>query len=403
MNILLVSSYLPYPLFSGGHVRLFNLLKELSSKHEITLICEKRPFQTNKDIEEIKKICKEVITIPRKKQWSLGNILAAAFSFHSFLVTGHTQKELKKIIKESLEKNTFDLIHVETFYVMQNLPETKLPVVLVEHNIEYQVYARFMHKAFFLLKPFLAMDIAKIKREEKKFWKKANALVAVSKEDQEVMRKYGYDPSLVANGVNTDQFAYRTKNTASDEKKILFLGDFAWIQNRDAVIFIIKDIWPKIKQQMTSNKVPDVTLWIVGRQIPDSIKSLTNDPDILFDEVSSVKPTQELFQEASLLLAPIRIGGGTSYKILESMSSGTPVVTMQMSADALGAKDGDELMVGNTAEELAEKSVQLLQDTQLSMKISKNGRALVERNYTWEEIGKKLDEVYQKAYGILNT
>ena len=51
MKILMISSYLPYPLYSGGQVRLFNLIKELSGKHEITLICEKRKHQTDDDIK----------------------------------------------------------------------------------------------------------------------------------------------------------------------------------------------------------------------------------------------------------------------------------------------------------------------------------------------------------------
>jgi glycosyltransferase involved in cell wall biosynthesis len=117
----------------------------------------------------------------------------------------------------------------------------------------------------------------------------------------------------------------------------------------------------------------------------------------VFDESSSSLPTEKIFQEASVLLAPIRIGGGTSYKILESMSSGTPVVTMQMSADALSAKDEQNLMVGNTSQELAEKSLSLLSDDALYKTIAKNGRELVEKNYTWKEIGKKLEEAYQKA------
>src|SRR6188472_94235 len=119
MKILVVSSYLPYPLHSGGHVRLYNLIKELSDKHEITLICEKRTHQTEADIKEVEKICKKVITVERKKQWSLENIAASAFSSQSFLVTGHTHSLMQEKIERELTNNPYDLIHVETFYVMQ--------------------------------------------------------------------------------------------------------------------------------------------------------------------------------------------------------------------------------------------------------------------------------------------
>src|SRR4030067_1900834 len=121
MKILIVSSYLPYPLFSGGAVRLFNLLKEISKENQITLICEKRDYQTENDVKELEKICKKVITVNRKKQWSVSNILKSVFSKNSFLVTGHTLPLMRKKIEEELNENKYDLIHVETFYVLQNL------------------------------------------------------------------------------------------------------------------------------------------------------------------------------------------------------------------------------------------------------------------------------------------
>src|SRR6266571_3410274 len=147
MKILMVSSYLPYPLLSGGQVRLYNLIKELSAKHEITLICEKREYQTEKDIKEVEKICKKVITVSRGKQWSLQNIIKSGVLRNSFLVIGHTHKAMQEKIAEELAEDKFDLIHVETFYVMQNIPQVNLPMVLVEHNIEYQVYQRFVDRA----------------------------------------------------------------------------------------------------------------------------------------------------------------------------------------------------------------------------------------------------------------
>ena len=128
MNILLISSYLPYPLFSGGHIRLYNLIKELSKKHKITLICEKRDYQGEAEISELKKFCKKVITVNRKKQWTIGNILKTGLSPQSFLITGHTNLEMKKEIQREINGFQFDLIHVETSYVMQNLPITEIPV-----------------------------------------------------------------------------------------------------------------------------------------------------------------------------------------------------------------------------------------------------------------------------------
>ena len=97
MKILMVSSFLPYPLFSGGQVRLYNIIKELSKRHEITLVCEIRPNQTQDDIKEMEKYCKKVLTVKRKKQWTLKNIIETGLSKNSFLITN--DKKSKNFFK----------------------------------------------------------------------------------------------------------------------------------------------------------------------------------------------------------------------------------------------------------------------------------------------------------------
>lgn len=399
MKILMISSYLPFPLHSGGHVRLYNLIKELSVKHEITLVCEKRPQQTHTDVLEVEKICKKVITVNRKKQWSIENVLRAASTNHSFLVTGHTHHEMQKKIKEVLLEKTFDVIHVETFYVIQNVPVVPLPLVLVDHNIEYYVYKKFRNRVSLPLRPILDIDIAKMKKEEQACWKQATQVVAVSEADKKVMEKIGLQPALVPNGVNIEQFSFKEKSFDKlRTKRILFIGDFKWLQNRDSVEFIIKEIWPLMNQESRiKNQEVDIKLWIVGRTIPESVRHLTSDPSVLFDEESSTKSTPQIFQEADVLLAPLRVGGGTSYKILESMSSGTPVVTMPMSASAISAIDEKDIMVGRVAQELADKTLELLENKNLYAKIAKNGRKLIEENFSWKQIARELEAVYDSV------
>lgn len=393
MKILMVSSFLPFPLFSGGHVRLYNLIKELSGKHEITLVCEKRDNQTQKEIEEIEKICEKVITVNRKKQWTVKNIAKSVGSPNSFLVTGHTHQEMQGRISKELENNKFDIIHIETFYVYQNLPSVSIPVVLVEHNIEYLVYQKFADSVSPFLRPFLKQDVAKIRKEEEASWRRATKLVAVSSDDKKVMENADIVPEIVANGVDVDKFRVKLKTKNVKYKKVLFIGDFKWIQNRDAAKYILEEIWPEIKLKIKTENT-QVKLWIVGRKIPAAIKALTSESDVLLDEESSVRPTEELFQEADVLLAPIRVGGGTSYKILESMSCGTPVVTTPLSADAIEATDNENILVGRTPAELAEKTVKILVDEKLYETIVVNGRKLIEEKYKWKKIASDLENIY---------
>jgi polysaccharide biosynthesis protein PslH len=396
MNILLVSSYLPYPLFSGGHIRLYNLIKELSLKHKITLICEKRDHQGDAEINELKKFCKKVIAVSRRKQWSLGNILKTGLSLSPFLVIGHTSSEMQGEIKRELNENQFDLIHVETSYVMQNIPTTETPVVLVEHNVEYLVYKRFADKAPLFLRPLLYIDVLKLKYWEEDMWRRVSRLVAVSESEKKIMEKIRKDVIIVSNGVDITKFKAKSPmlKVSEGEKRILFIGEFKWMQNRDAIGWIIKEIWPKLMAEF----VPSMTgggikLWVVGRNIPDSVRKLTSDKNVIFDD-NAPKETEEIYNKSDLLLAPIRVGGGTSFKILEAMACGVPVVTTDL-GNAVEAQSDSEIVIAKSPEDFVIKIKKLLENKEFYETISVNARKLIEKKFNWEKISKDLNSVYE--------
>lgn len=382
MKILMVSSFLPYPLINGGNIRLYNLLKNLSDNFEITLICEKREFQKISDIKEVEKFCKKVVTVDRKKQWTFSNILKSGLSVNPFLIVGHTNSEMKNKIKEELKKEDFDLIHVETFYVMQNLPKTNIPIVLVEHNIEYSVYKRFVDHSPFFLRPLLSWDVKKMERIEKSFWNKAKVLVAVSGKEKEIMNA----DVVVPNGVDIEKF--KPKTSQKKEKRILFIGDFKWLENRDTARWIIRKLWPEIKVKIQESK-----LWIVGKNMPDDIKKI-KDSRIILDE-NAPSDASVIYSNAFILLAPIRMGGGTSFKILEAMSSGVPVVTTSFGAE--GITDGNDLVKANNIKEIVDAVLKLFNDKKYYEDISKRGRDLIEEKFNWKSITKELEKIYQKT------
>lgn len=389
MNILLVSSYLPYPLYSGGHVRLFNIIKHISKRHTITLVCEKRKYQTEDDIAALKRYCKDVVVFDRQKQWSLQNITKTGVSFYPFLLTGHKIPQMQTTIEQMLKEKKFDLIHVETFYVMQNIPQTVIPIILVEHNIEYLVYKRYAQTAPFYLRPFLFIDIAKLRYWEQFFWTKATKLIAVSNEEKQIMGRT--DTVVVPNGVDCKQFSFSQKETSKKEKTLLFIGNFTWVQNRDAALFIIKEVFPKIMDTYKG----ELTLWIVGKHIPETLKKYAT-KHIFFDENAPGK-TSDIFKKADVLLSPIRIGGGTSFKILESMASGIPVITTSLGLEGMEATAGKHMIVADSAQDLASQTILLLNDGKLYKEIARNARWLVEKKFDWNTIVEKLDIVYKEA------
>lgn len=359
------------------------------------MVCEKRDYQTNTDISEMEKFCKKVISIKRKKQWTLKNILKSTFSMDPFLVVGHTNLAMKNVLGELLEKEKFDLIHVETFYVLQNLPKTEIPVVLAEHNIEYLVYKRFADRAPIFLKLPFYLDVLKMKKMESFFWQKANRLIAVSEDEGKLMKRENV--TVVPNGVDTKKFRVESGKLKDKNriKKILFIGDFKWMQNRDSVEWILKEIWPKITLNSQFSTL-NLKLWIVGKNIPSDIKSLAKDDSVIIDE-NNKQSTPEIFLQADLLLAPIRIGGGTSYKILEAMASGIPVITTKLGAEGLNVDNGKSVLVNDNPDEIAKMVIDVLGNEKLYKELSENARKVIENGYDWKIIARKLEKVYESA------
>ncbi len=387
----MLTPYLPYPLYSGGQIRTYNLLKSLAQHHEITLFSFIRNSEEEKYTKELLKFCKRVQTFKRRPAWSLINIFLAGFTAYPFLVSIYYSLALKRAIKKELANNKYDLIHSETFYVMPTIPETSVPILLVEQTIEFLVYQHFVEESPFFLRPFLSLDVAKIRYWEKFFWKKAKRVVAMSAADSNVMTSEiaDLDVEIIPNGVDSAFFA-SAKKMKHGEKRALFVGNFKWLQNKEAVEILIEHIWPKIRKVL-----PEAKLWIVGRFPPMQIKQYDKRNNILiFDDVEDIRSA---YAQTDVLLAPIYGPGGTRYKILEAMASSLPVVTTTKGIEGLGATNGREVIIRESNEDLAAATVAILQNARNAQKIATASKKFVSNHYSWYSIAQKLDMLYREV------
>lgn len=391
MKILMLTPYLPYPLLTGGQTRSYNLIKRLSAiGHEITLFCLVKQSSERSYVSELEKYCKKVRVFNRsEKPWTVKNILKTGFSFYPFLVIRNWAKGEKKAIEEEIKEDKFDLIHAETFYVMPHIPKTDIPILLVEQTIEYLVYRHFAKESrFTFLKPLFYFDVAKMKYWELKYWKQAAKVVAMSDEDRKIMISElpQLDVDIVPNGVDSKYFSASVAKR-SKEQIILYLGNFTWLQNREAVDVLVRRVWPIMKKSIIG-----VKLWIIGKSAKSFFAHLAS-VDIKVEEVKDVRET---YQKASLLVAPIFGEGGTRYKNLESFASGLPVVTTSIGIRGTKARNGQEVIVRDNPLDIANAAVEILQSPKLYELIAENAKKMVQEKYDWDPIAKKLSSIYEK-------
>lgn len=392
MKVLMLTPYLPYPLVSGGQIRTYNLLKALSKTHDITLFALIKDEAERAHLQELQKYCKKIVLFKRTRHpFVPRNILLAGFSSYPFVVTRNLPLGMKKAVKIELDSANYDLIHAETFYMMPNIPPTHTPIILAEQTIEYLGYQDYMKKANPILRPILAIDVAKIKYWERHYWQKADKLITMSEEDKlfiERVLKTKTNTSVVANGVDLDFFSATTKNLPKDPT-VLFVGTFKWLPNIEAVDEIVSKIWPIVKKKLNNAK-----LKIVGFSPTTKIMNYSKEPGV--EVLGGIDDIRKAFATSHMLLAPIRSGKGTRYKVLEAMITGTPVVATTLAAEGLDLIDGENVLIADSSLALAEATIKLLQDAKLQNKLGNAGRKLVRDNYSWDTIAKELDAVYKE-------
>jgi len=397
MKILMLTPYLPYPPSSGGQVRSYNLIKNLSGKHQITLFSLIKNDEEKRYITELEKYCRKVKVFKRPtKPWTLKNIIKTAFSFYPFLVIRNLSSEEKRALEEELKKEKYDLIHAETFYVMPHIPFTSVPILLVDQTIEYQVYQHYVQSLKNpFLKPFFYFDVLKIKFWETRFWKKANRVVAVSQADREKMLKLvpNLKVDVVPNGAGEDLMKiYKSKRSAK-KPIIFFQANFSWLQNTEAAFNLIKKVFPLIRKE-----IPQAECRIVGQGVKEKIGSIDEEKIKIIDlPTSDTEGVIKAYDQATVFVAPLEGPGGTRLKILGAMAAGVPVVTTKVGIEGIEAEDNKEVLIGKTYKELAEKTIILLKDQKLYTRLTKMARELVERKYSYKSIALILDKIYREV------
>lgn len=389
MNILFISAVLPYPLHSGGQIRIYHLLKRLSKKHKVTLFSFIRNEEEREYIQHLS-FLSNVETVYRGKALQPKYILGALGNL-SWLLATYKNKSMTDRIAKELKDKSYDLFHIEPFYVYPSLPKTKLPIVVSEHNIEYTIYEQYVRKfPVPFMRPFLFLDVVKTRIWEEMVWKKSKACIAVSEEDKRVMDAARSAPvAIIPNGVDCNEYVFKSRVVSEKSLRCLFIGDFAWMPNKEAVSVLLQRIWPEIH-----TRFPSAKLTIVGKQFPLSLnKYVTGDIRC----VGRVSDIASIYDSHNVLLAPMGIGGGTKFKLLEAFATGIHVLTTKQGAMGLSVSPTKEYLEVYTPNDYVKALEFLCTDNKHAEVMARNARKTIETVYNWDIIADQLDKVWKQS------
>lgn len=391
----MLTPYVPYPPASGGQIRTLNLLKYLSKNNEITLISLYKNDKDKQYIPALKNYCKHIILCKRpEKPWQLRTIWKALTSSDPFLIVRNYSNEAKKAVDTVLKNEVFDVIHAETFYIMPHIKHTSTPIFLVEQTIEYKVYQHFVNSLPLFVRPLFMLDIMKLKRAERYYWKKALLVGGVSEADRKEIRSLepSINPVIIPNCAGDEMFVSELTKKNLKKPTILFIGNFDWLQNTEAVTILAEKIAPIILE-----RIPEARILVAGQNAHKKLplKSSKNIEVISLAQDDS-ETVLKLYKSSTLFIAPIFGPGGTRLKILAAMASGLPVISSQTGVEGLNLEDNKHVLIANTPHEFVEQTLRILNDEELYESIRKRSYELAVKEYSWKYIAKKLEIVYKQ-------
>jgi glycosyltransferase involved in cell wall biosynthesis len=195
---------------------------------------------------------------------------------------------------------------------------------------------------------------------------------------------------VLANGADVGFFdGGKFPSTPDAAPTVLFCGAMDYTPNIDALNWYFNQCDAAVK-----TAVPDRRILIVGKNPVTAVRAHGQIAGVtVTGEVPDVRP---YYQRAWVQMVPLRIGGGTRLKIVESLAMGCPVVSTTIGAQGLDLRDGEHLRLGDTPADFAQALTRVLASSTDRAALRTAGREQVLAHYTWPRLGARLSHFYEQ-------
>ena len=388
MKILFLTSRFPFPPFRGDKLKIYNLIRELSGRHEVTLLS----FIQNSGEEgfrsEMEKLCARVETVRLPLARSLlqcGVGLPGRTPFQiEYFRSGAMAGAVSRLIAES----TPDVIHT---HLLRMAPYTatrgEIPRILDLTDAVGIYLRRFAESTHNPVKRCVLREEYRRVRSFERVLEQFHCCLVCSTTDREALHDTapGARIEILENGIDLASFTSNAV-TQPDPRTIVCTGNMSYFPNADGVKYFVGEILPLVRRE-----IPDVRFLIVGQNPPRAVRSLGGNGITVTGTVPDIR---EYYLRAAVAVSPIRFGSGTLNKVLEPMALGIPVVAPTIGIEGLPFNNGEHLLIGRNPDEFAAHVVRLIQNPDLGRRIAARARDLVRGNYSWKRIGEKLEGFY---------
>jgi len=395
VHILWLKTELLHPLDKGGRIRTYQMLRHLLRDHHVTYLTLDDGCRGVDAIARASEYCTDLVSVPLRtsSKGSLrfyGELAANIASSLPYAVSKYRSPAMQRVISQILETQQIDLVVCDFLAPAVNVPATlPVPAVLFQHNVEALIWQRHATVASDpLRRAYMEIQRRRMYAFERAQCRRFDHVIAVSPEDASwFAREYGVsEVSHVPTGVDTEYFR-PTGAIAAAAGELLFTGSMDWIPNVDAARYFTEAVLPTV-----AATVPEVTFTIVGRNPAPSVRALAeHDPRVcVTGTVSDVRPYLE---RGRVFVVPLRVGGGTRLKIFEAMAMEKAIVSTSIGAEGLPVRDGEHLLIADTASDFAAAVARLLRDPEYATALGVRAAELVRSQFGWEHAADRFADI----------
>ncbi len=165
-------------------------------------------------------------------------------------------------------------------------------------------------------------------------------------------------------------------------RDILFVGTYQHPPNADAATFFAKEVWPLVRPRL-----PGARFLVVGSAVTPQVSALAGDGVEVLGFVQDLEP---LLHNARMSVAPLRFGAGLKGKVATTLQAGLPTIATSIAAEGVPLEDGRDILIANTAQEMADAVVRLYTDDGLWHSLSQKGFAFAKAEFSFEANMKRI-------------
>lgn len=386
-KILIISHKPPYPKVDGGSISIAQILEALLEQgYNVTLLCmetDKHPSQNS--IINTNLNFKAIYLNTKLK---IASALSNMFTKKSYILSRFNQNVFRKALIKILKKQTFDTILFESLFTSAYLDtvneHSKAKKLYRAHNIEHHIwFEQSNQKKNIFKRLYLNIQAKRLKNEEIKLWNKIDSIISISEADRLQIIKQCSTPTHTL-GLYSEK-RHLQCNDKSTKVDFFHLGAMDWLPNQDGMNWILKDVFPKVKQLEKSAE-----LHLAGRAMPTKLKSHTQVGYYNHGEVSNAI---DFMSKHKVMMVPLFTGSGIRVKIIEGMSLGKCIISTSIGAKGINCSNNKNILIANTKNEFIETMCFCIQNPEKVHEIGNEAKKYARENFSKEQITNELKKI----------